>query len=158
MGKIEVHTGKTLKLTNVLCRSVDIKENDASIETQIEQMQTYIRAKGAKQIGPLIQWTKTTLDEQQNINIKAELMLQCNTNIRSVEQPYNMQNVIRIPNCLYCRYNGPEQSLKFAYDKLNLYAFENEIKVKLENYTVLVDRNDIEETIVADVFMECIDG
>ncbi len=52
-----------------------------------------------------------------------------------------MESVIRVPNALYCRYIGPESSLKFAYDKVNLEAFENDIKVGNCNYTIFVDGN-----------------
>ena len=64
-----------------------------------------------------------------------------------------MESVLRIPNCMYCRYIGSEGKLKFAYDKINLEAFENDIKLTCESYIVFVDQNEEEGTIVADVFM-----
>jgi hypothetical protein len=48
---------------------------------------------------------------------------------------------------------GPAESLRFAYDKINLYAFENDIKLNGENYTIFVEQNE-EDMIVADVFAE----
>jgi len=39
---------------------------------------------------------------------------------------------------------------------LGLFAFENDIKLKGDSYTVFVDKN--EEEIVADVFMELKQG
>jgi len=44
--------------------------------------------------------------------------------------------------------------MKFAYDKINLYAFENDIKLKGDSYTVFVDSQEENDTIIADVFME----
>ena len=64
-----------------------------------------------------------------------------------------MESVIRVPDCMYCRYTGPEEKLKFAYDKINLEAFEEDIELQPCNYTVFVDSNEEEETIVADVFV-----
>ena len=59
---------------------------------------------------------------------------------------------------MYCRYIGSEDSLKFAYDKIGVTAFEKGIRLKGESYTVFVDNNEEEEYIVADVFMEREDG
>lgn len=75
-----------------------------------------------------------------------------------VEQPYNMVPVIRVLNCMYCRYIGPEEKLKFACDKIQLEAFENDIPLKGDSYTIFVDRNEEDETIIADVFMERADS
>ena len=82
------------------------------------------------------------------------MMLQSNNYIYSVEQPYSMESVLRIPNCMYCRYIGPEDKLRFAYDKIQLEAFENDIPLKGDSYTIFVDRDEENETITADVFME----
>ena len=66
---------------------------------------------------------------------------------------YKMDSILRVKNCLYARYIGPEDKLKFAYDKLGVYAFENDIELEGCNYTIYVDRNEEDETMVADVFM-----
>ena len=81
------------------------------------------------------------------------LMLQCNHFINSVEKPYSMESVLRVTDCMYCRYMGPEEQLKIAYDKINVEAFENDIELEGESYTVFVDENEEEGTIVADVFV-----
>jgi len=54
---------------------------------------------------------------------------------------------------MYCRYIGLEDKLKLAYDKLNLTAFENDIQLKGDSYKIFVDRNEEENTIIAEVFM-----
>ena len=53
---------------------------------------------------------------------------------------------------MYVRYTGPESMLKFAYDKIHLTAFEEDIKLKGDSYTIFV--NQIDDNIVADIFME----
>jgi effector-binding domain-containing protein len=108
---------------------------------------------GANQIGPLIQYSKVELDENNEPDINMQFMLQANNFIHNVEQPYRMESLLRVKNCLYARYNGPDDKLKFAYDKLGVYAFENDIELDGCNYTIYVDRNEEEETMVADVFM-----
>ena len=34
------------------------------------------------------------------------LMLQCNNFIHKLEEPYGMDSVIRVTDCMYCRYQG----------------------------------------------------
>ena len=87
------------------------------------------------------------------LDIKMQFMLQTDNFIHNVEPPYKMDSILRVKNCLYARYIGPEDKLKFAYDKLGVYAFENDIELEGCNYTIYVDRNEEDETMVADVFM-----
>ena len=153
MNKLQFNENKTLKLTNVLKYKILLDEEDFDFNVAIEQMQSYIKTKGAIQIGPLIQYTRTFLNEAGELDMEIIMMLQCNHYIHSVEQPYSMDAVIRVPNALYCRYTGPEQSLKFAYDKINLEAFENDIRLENYSYTIFVDNNPEEDVMTADVFV-----
>lgn len=153
MGKMELSERKTLKLTNVLKRRVKLEKENTVFAAQVEQMQSYIRVKGAKQIGPLIQYASVQVGETGDLLMNMELLLQCDNYIEGVEDPYIMQQSLRIPDCIYCRYIGGGETLKFAYDKINVYAFENEIPLKGSSYTIFVDQNE-EGTVIADVFME----
>lgn len=153
MSKLQFNENKTLKLTNVLKYKILLDEENFDLNVAIEQMQSYIKTKGAMQIGPLIQYTRTFLNEAGELDMEILIMLQCNNYIHSVEQPYSMDSVIRVPNALYCRYTGPEQSLKFAYDKINLEAFENDIRTGDCNYTIFVNNDPEEELMTADVFV-----
>lgn len=154
MNKLQFHNNKVLKLTNVLKYKILIDEESFDLNVAIEQMQSYIKIKGAMQIGPLIQYTRTFINDAGELDMEIIMMLQCNNYINSVEQPYIMESVVRVPNAMYCRYNGPEEKLKFAYDKIQLEAFENDIPLKGDSYTIFVDRDEENETIIADVFME----
>ena len=44
------------------------------------------------------------------------------------------------------------KKLKLAYDKINVTAFEENIELSNENYTIFVDQH--EDNIVADIFVE----
>lgn len=153
MEKLQFHNNKVLKLTNVLKYKILLDDKNFDFNVAIEQMQSYIRAKGAMQIGPLIQYTRAFLNENNEMDMEIVMMLQCNNYIHSVEQPYSMESVIRLPNALYCRYTGPETSLKFAYDKINVEAFEQDIKLADCNYTIFLDNNQEEDITIADVFV-----
>lgn len=153
MSKLQFNNNKTLKLVNVLKYKLLIDQEDFNFEATINQMQTYIKSKGAMQIGPLIQYTRTYVNEAGELDMELIMMLQCNNHIHNVEAPYSMEPIIRVPNAMYCRYNGPENTLKFAYDKINLEAFENDIELSNCSYTIFVNNNEEEETIMADVFI-----
>lgn len=153
MKKIQFSESKTLKLTNVLKYKILMQEENFDLNVAIEQMQSYIKTKGAMQIGPLIQYTRTFLNDNNELDMEIVLLLQCNNFIHSVEQPYSMESLIRVPDAMYCRYRGPEAALKFAYDKINLEAFEQDIKLADNSYTIFVDNNEEEGIMTADVFI-----
>lgn len=153
MNKLHFNDNKTLKLTNVLKYKILISDENFDFNASIEQMQSYIKTKGAIQIGPLIQYTRTFINDSGELDMDIAIMLQCNNYIHNVEQPYSMESVIRVPNALYCRYTGPENSLKFAYDKIQLEAFEQDIKLDNCNYTIFVDNNEEDGVMIADVFI-----
>lgn len=152
MSKLQYNKNKAIKLQNVLVGKVNLEE-EMDFNIIVEKMQSYIKVKGAMQIGPLIQHTKTFVSAEEELDMEINLLLQCNNFIHSVEKPYTMESVLRVQDCMYCHYIGPEEKLKFAYDKINLEAFENDIELTGESYTVFVDQNEEEGTIVADVFM-----
>ncbi len=153
MSKLQLSNNKTLKLTNVLCCKINLQNEDINIDVQVEQMQSYIRAKGATQIGPLIQYTNTSVNEEGELDMELQFLLQCNHYIHTVEVPYTMESVLRVPNCMYVRYNGEEDKLNFAYSKIQLAAFEEDIRLKGDTYTIFIDRNEEENVITADVFI-----
>lgn len=154
ISKISLCNKKTLKLINVLKFTI---ENVEDLDVTFAQMQSYMKTKGVSQIGPLIQYTRAYISDIDELNIEIELMVQCSKNIHSVEEPYYMESSLRVPNCMYCRYIGPEDKLHFAYQKIQIEAFENDIPLKGDSYTIFVDEDEENEIIIADVFMERID-
>ncbi len=155
MSKLLLDRNKNLKLTNVVIGNIYDK-GAGKMGKRIEQMDNYIKSKGATPVGPLIQYTNTYLNRNGDIEINVKVMRQASSFIYNVEKPYNMESVIRVKNCLYVRYAGPESKIKFAYDKIMLTAFEEDIPLKGDSYTIFVDRQD--DHIVADVFMEKADN
>jgi effector-binding domain-containing protein len=150
-NKLQISSSKTLKLSNVLIREI-IAEDFENYFIVVEQIDNYIKSKGALPIGPLVQLTAFEFNKFDEAEIKIHLMRQANNFFHKVEPPYAMEPVIRVPDCLYVRYTGPEEKLKFAYDKLNLMAFELDIPLVGDCYTIFVDKQ--ADTLVADVFME----
>lgn len=149
--KIMVRENKTLKLNNVLIR--EINENEfMDINKVAYMMESYIKSKGNSIVGPMINYTSASLNEGGQVKIILKLMLQLKNPIYNVDAPYEFKNQIKVNNCLFARFIEKEENLQFAYSKLQLHAFENDIKLKGDSYTVFVDKTD--SKIVADVFME----
>lgn len=149
--KIVLRENKTLKLNNVLIR--EVSQNEFMDTNKISyMMDSYIKSKGNASLGPMISYSKLQIDDNGQANIKLRLMVQLKSPIHNVEPPYEMKSQLRVTNCLFARFSEKEENLQFAYSKLQLHAFENDIKLKGDSYTVFVENKD--GKIVADVFME----
>ncbi|MPM12335.1 hypothetical protein SDC9_58688 [bioreactor metagenome] len=153
--KIVLRENKTLKLNNVLIR--EISENELIDINQISyMMDSYIKSKGNSTIGPMINYSIVEVNESGQPKVIIKLIVQLKNPIHNVEKPYELKSQLRVTNCLFARFTEKEENLQFAYQKLGVYAFENNIKLKGDSYTVFVKQE--EENIVADVFMECLKG
>lgn len=153
--KISIRENKTLKLTNVLIR--ELSENEISDIDKISyMMDSYIKAKGNSTIGPIINYSNLEMDESEQAKISIKIMVQLKNPIYNVEAPYEIKKELKISNCLFAKFNEKEENIQFAYQKLGVYAFENDIKLKGDSYTVFVKKE--EENITADIFMECLKG
>lgn len=153
--KITIRENKILKLTNVLIRTVS--ENELMDIGRIGyMMESYIKSKGNTIVGPMINYSSAELGQDGQPNVIVKLLVQLKNPIHNVEAPYEQIPLLRIANCLFARFIEKEENLQFAYQKLNVYAFENDIKLKGDTYTIFVRKE--EENLVADVFMECAKG
>lgn len=149
MNPIQVSESKTLKLTNVLSRRI-MPEELQSIGTIVMQMDNFIKSQNALPIGPLVQHIVVTTGP--NPEPQLYLMRQTNQLITRLEAQYHMDAVLRVKDCLYAHYTGPLAKSELATQKLNILAFENDIKLNNSVYTIFVSQDDDEA--VVDVFME----
>ena len=149
MNPIQVSESKTLKLTNVLSRRI-MPEELQNIGTIVMQMDNFIKSQNALPIGPLVQHIEVTLGPKPEAQIY--LMRQANQLITKIDPQYHMDDVLRVKDCLYAHYTGPMAKSELATHKLNILAFENDIKLKNSSYTIFVNQDD--DDAVVDVFME----
>ena len=87
MKLIEIYRDKSLRLDNVLIYNVvdfstlspeDGKDADLdnfSMGIEVIKMENQIKSKGAKQVGPLIQFSGTNKKSEEDIEIKMSLMV-----------------------------------------------------------------------------------
>ena len=80
------------------------------------------------------------------------LLRQANQMIARLDPQYHMDAVLRVKNCLYAHYVGPMSHNELASQKLNILAFENDIKLSGSVYSIFVSQD--EDESVVDVFME----
>lgn len=149
MNEIKVAENKTLKLTNVLSRLVRPEEL-GNLPVILTQMQNFMKSNGAQPIGPLVQViTEGTGPDHMPVMY---MMQQATQMIPKMEPGYHMDAVLRVKNCLYAHYTGPLSQSQLASSKLQIHAFENDIKMTGSSYTIYVNQDD--DDAVVDVFME----
>ena len=149
MNEIKVAENKTLKLTNVVSRRIQPEEFN-NMQIVLTQMHNFIKSNGAQPLGPLVQCIK--LPAGPNPQPEVYMMQQATQLIPRMEAGYSMDAVLRVRNCLYAHYTGPMSHNQLATAKLQIMAFENDIKLTGNNYTIYVNQDD--DDAVIDVFME----
>ena len=149
MREIQTAENKTLKLTNVVSRRIQPEEFN-NMQIVLTQMHNFIKSNGAQPLGPLVQCIK--LPAGPNPQPEIYMMQQATQMITQMEPGYHMDAVLRVKNCLYAHYTGPMSHNQLATAKLQIMAFENDIKLTGDNYTIYVNQDD--DDAVIDVFME----
>ena len=149
MREIQVAEHKTLKLTNVLARKIEDSEL-GNLSIVLTQMQNFIRSRNAMPVGPLVQCVK--MHPGPNPTAEIYFMQQVNQLIPRLDPGYQMDAVLRVRNCLYAHYTGPMSHSNLASQKLDIYAFEHELKLTGDVYSIYVNQD--EDDGVLDVFME----
>lgn len=149
MNEIKVAENKTLKLTNVLSRQIQ-PEEFGNMALVLTQMQNFIKSNNAQPIGPLVQ--AVVMGTGPDHAPALYMMQQATQFISKMDPGYHMDAVLRVKNCLYAHYTGPLSQSQLAASKLQIHAFENDIKLSGGTYTIYVNQDDDEA--VVDVFME----
>ena len=131
MNEIKVAENKTLKLTNVVARRIAPEELGNMMVALVQ----------ALKIGPAPEHAP-----------ELYLMQQATQLITQTEPGYEVDAVLRVKNCLYAHYTGPMAYSQLASSKLQILAFEKDLKLTGDNYTIFVSQDD--DDAVVDVFME----
>jgi effector-binding domain-containing protein len=145
---MDVKEKKTLKLSNVVLHKVNVEElQKLSAEKIVKLLNAHLRLKGAVPKGPLINHTYLRNGENQ-----VSFMLQASKAV-DVEAPYGFNDSLRVENCLYTRFQGKEYDIDYAYQKMNLYAYENNLSLKKESYSIFLANEPGSDKVTIDIFM-----
>ena len=154
MNSIEVYEKKTLKLNNVISKEIGF-ESDPEIQSAERLLMAYIGDKELKPYGPLI-IKMSIVYENGEISERKWMMVQVKQAPEAVEPPYGFTALLKAENCLMARYCGETRSLPMALTKLKVHAFETDITLSGDAYTIVTVRNK-DGTIKADVFAEAVE-
>ncbi len=135
----------------MLFRPLDFASGEG-FERAVTMFESYARTKGLELYGPLIIRAEPQIVGMRT-EIRSYLMGQVRSAPRATEAPYDFSQYVRAENCLMARYYGPEDSLPVAYSKLQVYAFENGLRLSDTVYTVYVDDGE-DDSVMVDVFVE----
>ncbi|MBA4538124.1 hypothetical protein H1Z61_13510 [Bacillus aquiflavi] len=151
--KIAIKHNKKLKLTNVLireCQKNELNQTDKVLAT-IDQ---YVRNQGADMIGPIIFYNHAHINADGTMEHQQKILVQLNQIITEIDPIYQFKASLEVPNCLFARFCEREENLKFAFSKLELTAFEHDLLLKGDSYTLFLKEPIGNENVVADIFME----
>lgn len=146
MREIPVKENVTVKLKNVLMRRTDQFSAD-EFQRITQLFDTYVKTIGVEAFGPPITKTQTSV----NGTIETTFIRQLKGEPEKVTEPYEFSPELRLENCILAQYEGPENEMTVVHSKLGVYAYEHEIKLDGEVYTVLKEAK--EGSVKADVFV-----
>lgn len=144
---ILLKNNKTLKLTNVVAIESTEYQDDENMLVQ------FVNHNSLKMIGPLVYYSSAFLDSDGEVSIVRRTMTQVGTLPTINSSHITTYSNIKVENCLFARFRGREEDLKYAFSKIELHAYENNIQLKGDSYTILLEGEE-QGDIIADVFME----
>lgn len=152
MKKITFLPDKSMRLNNVIGFEAQVDNPKFDMEMMLLKMQSYVKTRGTNQIGPLVQHMRLNTTEQGEIRVQEEFLFQCSDFISDPEPPFYSKESISVRNAMYSRFVGPQDKLKYAFDKIYLEAFEDDIELNGENYVIFVNNDDSDHRMI-DVFV-----
>ncbi len=152
MKKITFSPDKSMRLNNVIGFEAQVDNPKFDMEMMLLKMQSYVKTRGTNQVGPLVQHMRLNTTEQGSIQVREEFLFQCSDFISDPEPPFYSLESVAVKNAMYSRFVGPQEKLKFAFDKIYLEAFEDDIELNGENYVVFVNNEDPDHRMI-DVFV-----
>ena len=151
VSEIKVQRGKFLSLKNVIfVEANDIQKTNVVIASSISKLKAY----GVSVHGPLTVWANMETFEGK-IRVERKLIMQCVEDLSEISVSFEKKENVKIGPCIYARFVGKEEDLIRAFEKASVYAYENDIKLKNENYTVYVEQKGLISTIDVFVLVEC---
>lgn len=149
MKEIEIQLGKKLRLHHVFMKELSDKEL-STLSKSIEMFLSYIKSIGLKTKGPLVTKSESYVEDKL-LKSKVTLIIQLeNIPHNKVLAPYKYIDEILVGKSLYARYIGDQDHSTIAQYKIQVVAYENELKLKGEIYNVFVSNED--GIITLDVF------
>ena len=158
MAKLQLRENEVLRLYNVL--SHEIRFDGQSMQNSMAHLiACWINNAGNEPVGPLISYSSkmTGLEDNGEPIVKTKVMMQLRDKLVSSEQPYDFTEEIVVEDCIFVRFQDKAENLPYAYSKISLLAYEKDIRLNGDSYTVFISGKDA-GNIVADIFMPVADN
>lgn len=151
--EIIVIPNKTLKLTNPLIKELTMEEIKNFNQT-LMVFQGVIKSRNLQVIGPLITYTASVIEDGVSHPVMKIITQLKEAPKGVINGAYEFHKEIKIKNCLYTRFTGNQRYLQIAIMKMKTYAYENDLELKDDYYSIMLSQN--EGNITVDLFMEVV--
>jgi hypothetical protein len=145
--EILILENKVLKLKNTLIRKFKI--DDEPLEKKLHMFESYLKIYKIETFGPII--LKTHIEGTDLSELVISAIIQVKSDKPKLLSPYKFENEIKVGPCLFSRFEGKEQYANIAQCKMQVYAYENNIILGTESYSIYKERN--EKYSVIDTFV-----
>lgn len=149
MPKIEIYNNKKLILKNVLERKLENLEINL-LNLEINKFLNLLNTLSVQSFGPLILRNEGVLfSEIGTVSANYNLYIQAH-DYKQYKNQFNVLDEVVVENCLYTRFEGKPEYLQLAFNKLEIYEYEEDIITRGDIYMVSLE--DSEDHIVMDIF------
>ncbi|BDD39536.1 AraC family transcriptional regulator [Streptococcus ruminantium] len=149
MSKLEVLENKKLVLKKVICKQLKSLQVE-KLEQEIDKFYQHLKLLNVQMFGPLIvKNSGTMIHEDGTITVDYDLYVQAH-DFRQYDTFYTVYEEVICPHCVYVRFEDRPEYLQFAYSKLDLHFYENDLETDGTSYTVYV--NTTGEMMTVDIF------
>ncbi|MDZ5145943.1 hypothetical protein [Microbacterium testaceum] len=144
---IELQYPRSLALSNLTGARLDSMD-PATLQRTTLSIDNHIKRAGAEPVGPLIQSLIVGVDSARD-GVRIDLLRQSDRPCESSGN-FTFQRSLTVDGCVLARFDGPASDIQFAYQKISVFGYENDIPLTGGFHTVFVERNSTR--VVVDIF------
>lgn len=148
--EIIIEENKILKLKNVLMR--EFKLDEEPLNKKLYMFESYLKMHKIETFGPLI--IKTHIEGTDKPDLLISVLIQTKEENPTIIRPYSFTSEVKVGPCLFSRFIGKEENAGIAQSKLQVYAYEKNIVLGSESYSVY--KNQTSEYAEIDTFVPII--
>ena len=149
MPKLEVKTNKKLVLKNVIVHEMkNIKMSE--LEKELQKFERNLKLLNVQTFGPLIKKNYgMSISDNGEMTICCDAMIQAR-DYKQYQNTYIVHDIYTAEHCVYIRFEDRPEHLNYAYSKLDLFFYENDLESEGIIYSVLI--NQTSDMITMDLF------
>jgi len=149
LKKMEVKEHKKLVLKNILRREVRGITSD-DFNRELLMFHKFIERERVQTFGPLVIVTLGTQVLGDAITQDFDLIIQAH-NYKKYSLQAQISERFECSNCIYIKFEGHPKDLHYAYSKLDLFLYENELESDGKTYSIVLEETGNYTTI--DIFL-----